>query len=201
MVNGRAAIVLAAGAGSRFGANKLVTEVAGRPLVRLSVELVLRSTVCDVIVVIGHETARLREALHEMPVRFVENVAYASGLGGSVAVGAGALNADSSAAVVVLGDQPVEPELIDALFDAQLSSGLPVAVPVYRGARRHPVVFGATMFEELSTLSGHAGARILVDADPSRVVRLDLDRPVPADLDVPGDLGDLTRSLGERGLT
>ncbi len=194
------AVVLAAGAARRYGANKLLADIHGFPLIRITVELVRRSAVSDVIVVTGFESDRVRDAIASLPVRFAHNSRFANGMGGSVAVGAAMLEADCEAAVIVLGDQPVEPELIDALLEFQRTSALAIAAPVFRGARRHPVVFHRSLFPDLRELTGHAGARVLIDADPARVARLELDQPVPPDLDVSGERDTLARSLMDRGL-
>lgn len=196
----RAAIVLAAGASRRYGRNKLLESVAGVPLVRLVITAVQESTVRDVIVVLGHEAERVREVLADASVRFVVNDAFEGGMGGSVATGASALPADCQRVAVVLGDQPVEPDIIDELFRTAEKEGKPITAPVYDGVRRHPVVFDASMFDELAHLSGHAGVRVLLNADPDRVTLLKLQRPVPVDLDHPGDLGPLERSVRARRL-
>jgi CTP:molybdopterin cytidylyltransferase MocA len=71
---------------------------------------------------------------------------------------------------------------------------------VFRGARRHPVSFMPVLFPELRTLRGHAGARAIIDVDPSRVTLVECDSAVPPDLDVPGERDDLLQSLRERRL-
>ncbi len=195
-----AAIVLAAGASRRYGANKLLAGIHGTPLIRITVALVRRSVANNVIVVTGFESDLVRHAIGPVPVRFADNPDFSSGMGGSVAAGAAMLGSQCEAAVIVLGDQPVEPALIDALVQLQLASGLPIAAPVFRGARRHPVVFAQSIFPELRGLTGHAGARTLIDTEPARVARLELDQPVPPDLDVPGERDALARSLIDRGL-
>ncbi len=54
-----AAVVLAAGLSSRMGSNKLLAEWRGKPLVRWTVESALASEAKPVIVVTGHESAKV----------------------------------------------------------------------------------------------------------------------------------------------
>jgi molybdenum cofactor cytidylyltransferase len=194
------AIVLAAGAARRYGASKLLVDIDGAPLIHRTVTLVRRAGFAGVIVVLGFEADLVRSALEPMPVQFVVNEGYVDGMGGSVAIGAAALAERCERAMVFLGDQPVEPEIVRAIVAAQDRSGLPIAAPVFRGARRHPVAFMAELFPELRTLRGHAGARAIIDADPSRVTLVEFRSAVPPDLDVPAEREELLRSLRERDL-
>lgn len=187
-----AAIVLAAGLARRMGGRqKLLLPLEGKPVVRWSVEGTLPH-VDDVIVVTGREAAAVREALAGLPVRFVPNPHPEHGQGSSIACGVAALPAAVSAALVVLGDQPRLPtDVIPALLAARARSGRAIAAPVYRGTRGTPVLFGAEVFAELTALAGDAGARSVVEARPERVATVEVDAPMPADVDTPEDLARL----------
>ena len=179
-----AAVVLAAGAARRFGSQKLLAPLGGAPLVRRTVERVLAARVDEVLVVLGREGDAVREALAGMPVRFAANPRFAEGMGTSLRVGVEALAAGTRAAVIALGDQPgVRPEVIDALIALHGSSGRPIAVPLYRGARGHPVLFASNVFAELWAVEGDRGARDVIARDPARVATLSLDLPEPPDVD------------------
>ena len=82
------AVLLAAGTSTRMGGvNKLLLPVGGMPLVRRSVETLLRASVGEVVVVLGHEAERVRAAVGALPVRCVVNAAYASGMTSSIQAG------------------------------------------------------------------------------------------------------------------
>ena len=77
-----AAIVLAAGRSTRMGGpNKLLAEVARRPLVRIAAEQALASRAKPVIVVVGHQRKEVEKVLSGLQVRIVHNPDFAEGLG------------------------------------------------------------------------------------------------------------------------
>ncbi len=70
-----AGILLAAGSATRMGQNKLLLELGGEPLVRRAARTALEAGLAPLLVVVGHEAERVREALAGLPCRFVENPA------------------------------------------------------------------------------------------------------------------------------
>ena len=111
-----AAIVLAAGLSSRMGQPKLLLEVGGKPLIRWSVERVRAGGVQDVVVVLGHEAEKVREALGGLPVRFCVNQTPEAGQASSIKVGMSTLQHGTTAVLIALGDQPAVPkEVISSL--------------------------------------------------------------------------------------
>jgi molybdenum cofactor cytidylyltransferase len=182
-----AAIVLAAGFARRMGRQKLLLELRGKPVVRWSVEAVLPH-IEDVVVVTGQDDAGVRAALADLPVRFVVNPRPQSGQGSSIAVGMVALKPWTAAVLVVLGDQPrLPPSVVPALLGARERTGKAIVTPVYRGTQGTPVLFAGEVFTELAALGGDAGARSVVQARPERVARVEVDAPMPLDVDTPED--------------
>lgn len=184
-----AAIVLAAGASRRFGSQKLLAELRGKPVVRWAVENVLAAQPDEVIVVVGREGEAVRDALHGLAVRIVVNDRWTEGIGGSLRAGVAALSAEADAAMIALGDQPgVDASVIASLLNAQSEGSRSIVVPSYRGERGHPVIFSAEIFPELLAMEGDRGARDVIARDVSRVTRVDFDSPVPIDLDTEAEL-------------
>ena len=104
---GIGAIVLAAGASQRFGAdNKLLASIGGEPLVRRVVQALVRGGIADIVVVTGHERALIEAALDALPVRFAHNENWASGMASSIVTGVSALPAAVDGAFIVPGDMP-----------------------------------------------------------------------------------------------
>lgn len=195
------AVVLAAGAASRFGSQKLLAPVHGAALVRRTVENVLASQVSETVVVLGRDGEGVRRALAGLPVRFVTNPAFRSGLSTSVRAGVEALEASTLAAIIVLGDQPsVTANIIDQLIEERRRSGRPIVVPEYDGTRGNPVMFDATMFPELRTIEGDQGARDVIARDPTRVATVCFPFEMPADVDTPEDYARLTNQADSPGL-
>jgi len=81
--------------------------------------------------------------------------------------------------------------VIPALLQAREKTGKAIAAPVYRGTQGTPVLFAGEVFGELAALSGDAGARTVVQARPERVARVDVDAPMPLDVDTPEDFARL----------
>ncbi|HVE79349.1 MAG TPA: nucleotidyltransferase family protein [Gemmatimonadaceae bacterium] len=199
-----AAVVLAAGASSRFAGHKLLATLYGAPVVHHAVQAALAMPVDEVVVVLGRDPAAVRAAVGSLPARFVEHAAFADGMGGSLAAGIAALSPGTAAALVLLGDQPtVRPEAGAALVAAWHGSRAPVVVPEYEEApgqrvRGHPVLFDASVFADLRGLRGDAGARGIIAAHADRVVGVPVDGPPPPDVDTPGDLARLSRNAESR---
>jgi molybdenum cofactor cytidylyltransferase len=160
-----AALVLAAGRSSRMGgANKLLAEIGGRPLVRIVVEQALASRARPVVVVTGHQRERVEGALSGLPVQFAHNRDFADGLGSSLRAGIAALPARADGAIVCLGDMPqVDAAMIDRLIGAiDPDKGALIAVPSIDGKRGNPVVWSRRFFPELMAVEGDIGARHLI---------------------------------------
>lgn len=184
-----AGVVLAAGLSSRLGRQKLLLPLPeGRPLVRLSVERVLAAGLDDVVVVLGRDAEAVGAALAGLAVRTVVNPRYAEGQSTSLGAGLSALPAGTEAAVITLGDQPLpDPGVIGRLAAAFRQSGQPIVVPRYRDGRGNPVLFAASVFDELRAVTGDQGGRAVVARDPSRVAEVAVDAPMPADVDTWAD--------------
>jgi molybdenum cofactor cytidylyltransferase len=195
-----AAIVLAAGASSRMGRQKLTLPMLdGRPLVRAAVEQVLAAGLDDTVVVLGGDAESVAAALAPLPVRTVVNPRYAEGQSTSLRAGLDALRPGTEAVIIALGDQPLpDPGVIGRLVAAFRTTGRPIAVPVYRDGRGNPVLFAADLFGELRTVTGDLGGRGVSGRDPDRVAEVPVDTPMPADIDTPQDY-EAARRMGETG--
>jgi molybdenum cofactor cytidylyltransferase len=160
-----AAVILAAGRSTRMGGpNKLLAELAGKPLVRTVTEQALASGASGVIVVTGHQAGEVEKALAGLKVKFVRNPDFAAGLASSVRTGIAAVPANADGAVVCLGDMPlIDARLIDRLIEAFAPDrGELIAVPVSDGRRGNPVLWSRRFFTELMALDGDIGARHLI---------------------------------------
>jgi molybdenum cofactor cytidylyltransferase len=190
------AIVLAAGAGVRFGGPKLTTPWRGGTLLDGALAAALTAPVRGVWVVSGADpgvffiTKRFAAAqgLSEK-VRLVRARDHAEGMAASLRAGLEALPPDAAGVFVFLGDMPrIPPGLTDQLAKA-LGRGAPAAAPVYEGQRGHPVLFGAELFDELASLEGDIGAREVLDRLGSQVALVQTPDPgILFDVDEPGDL-------------
>jgi len=182
-----AAVVLAAGRGSRMGSQKLLLPVAGRPLVQWSVDAALASHVQETVVVVGHEAAAVAAALGDRPVRILTNEAFEAGMSTSLQAGIAAVRARCEAIVVLLADQPfVSAGLIDLLIERYSATGALVVRPEVEGRQTHPVLLDAALFPELLLEEGDVGGRTVVarHLDEACLVSL-ADARLVMDIDTP----------------
>jgi molybdenum cofactor cytidylyltransferase len=186
------AIVLAAGRSTRMGGpNKLLAEIGGKPLVRFVAEQALASRATPVVVVTGHERAKVEGALAGLRVRFAHNPDYAAGLSTSLRAGLTALPPEVDGAIVCLGDMPqVTASLIDRMLDAfDPARGALVVVPTIEGKRGNPVVWSRRFFPDLMTLEGDVGARHLIAIYTDAVAEVPMeDSAALTDVDTPDAL-------------
>ena len=116
---GTVGVVLAAGAGTRFGGGKLLAPLAGRPVLQHVLDALAAAGVGEVVVVLGQDAAAIEDAIAWRTERRVINPDPERGLSSSVRVGFEAVGEGAASVLVALGDQPlVSVEVIRALLDA-----------------------------------------------------------------------------------
>lgn len=184
-----AAVVLAAGMSSRMGVNKLLIPIDGKPMVAHVVDTLLASPVASVVVVLGHQADAVRAALHDRPVRFVHNPSYAEGLSTSLRCGVQALARDGvDAALIGLGDMPwVSSRVLETLIDAfDADAGASICVPAFGKKRGNPVLWAARHFDELASLTGDVGGKVLFGRHESSLREVAVaEAAVTIDIDTP----------------
>jgi CTP:molybdopterin cytidylyltransferase MocA len=149
-------LVLAAGAGRRFGATKQLAELDGRPLLAHAVEHALAVGALDpIVVVLGHDAAAVRAGVPELEqVDVVVADDWQEGQSASLRAGVAALG-DVDAAVVLLGDMPfVTPQVIAGIVE---QAAHVAARATYGGEPGHPVLLGRQLLDRVGELEGDAG--------------------------------------------
>jgi molybdenum cofactor cytidylyltransferase len=173
------ALVPAAGMSIRLGSNKLLLLFKGKPLIAHAVDTLLSSAVDEVIVVLGHEAERVRAAIGEKRVTFVENRDYHQGLGSSVRAGVAALASRASAIMIYLPDQPLlEPAEVNLLIRAFAEAGKTgknIVVPLFRGQRGNPVIVGASYRAAILAVVGETGCRRVIKQHPDQVLTVEME--------------------------
>ncbi len=185
------AVVLAAGAGRRFGGGKLTAPCHGRPLVTWAVETALAAPVERVTVVLGCAADDVAEAL--VPWRCdrlttLRSERWHEGLGRSLADGVASLPPDWVAILVILGDMPaLEHDRAAPLLRA-VHDGAPAALPRLGDRDGHPVAVSRALWTRIGPPQSDAGLGRAIRAEPG-VVRLTTTAPgALLDIDKRADL-------------
>jgi molybdenum cofactor cytidylyltransferase len=162
-----AGLVLAAGAGTRFGAEpKQLADFVGRPLLEWAVRAQCEvAELSRVMVVLGSHAGEVLSGVDFGRAETVVCPSWESGQAWSLRCGVAALGGGEgglSKVVVTLGDAPlVTPEVIRLFAGAP-----PRSRAMYGGHPGHPVVLGPEEISALATLDGDEGARRLLRGGP-----------------------------------
>ena len=185
---GTVGLVLAAGAGSRFGGGKLLAPIGGRPILQHVLDALATAGIDDVVVVLGADAAAFDSAIEWRAERRIVNPDPDRGLSSSLALGFETIGPDAAAVLVALGDQPlISVEVIRALLEAHESQARPIVVPAYPDERgRNPVLVRRAAFDLVGQASGDRGLGPVLEAHPDLVAEIAVDGANP-DVDTPVD--------------
>jgi molybdenum cofactor cytidylyltransferase len=189
-------LVLGAGASQRFGPPKQLAPFRGTTMLGWVVDQAQRASGLDeVVVVLGRAADRVREQVDLGAARVVENPVFGEGCSSSYRAGIGALNSESAAIMIILGDLPgVTTEIIDQLAEAWRQQEAPIALCSYQGRKGHPMIFDHSMFPQLVDLHGDKAAWKLVDANGSLVQEVRFDIHYPDDINTLADFEQLIKN-------
>ncbi len=184
MIGNTAGLVLAAGAGSRYGMPKALIPYPDKLLVERAVDTLREAALSQIVVVLGAAAERVLAAAPGLPTTVI-NPDWPTGLGSSLRAGLRALTGTPAGSVVVLlVDMPgVTPEAVrrvtaHAGADALVMGG-------YGKRRGHPVLLGRAHWPGvIASATGDSGARSYLQSHSVRVVPVD-DVADDLDLDVP----------------
>jgi len=185
-----AGLILAAGASTRFGTDKLAAVVRGRTMLQHVVDAAADAGLRPVVVVI----ARQRTELDLRGARPVLNPEPARGLSSSLAVGLAALEQEHGVerVLVLLGDQPlVAQTAIGRLLAAARDPSRPITVPRYQdGLAGNPVLIDRAAWPLATALGGDRGMSQLFETRDDLVRYVEV-AGVNPDVDTPADLARL----------
>lgn len=192
-----AAAVLAGGAGRRFGADKLLQPLGGRPLVDHAMASAAAAPVERLYVAAG--SSAIEAAVSHGPsgrdprLSIIRVHTIDEGIAASIRAVAAVLDPGLDGLFIFLGDMPLIPPGIAHRLAAELSPGIPAVAPVYSGRRGHPVLIGKELLPGLCLLDGDRGAASLVQKAAFIVVD---DMGVTFDVDTPADLAAAGKRIG-----
>jgi molybdenum cofactor cytidylyltransferase len=182
------AIVLAAGASSRFGSAKQLVRVSGRPLLHSAVARAAEVAGAAVMVVLGARAAELAPLLKHSQSSVLINRDWREGMASSIRAGVVRLPASCTAVLLMLVDQAaVTGEDLKRLVSAWRRQPDYIAAARYGTTTGVPAIFPRSTFLDLQSLRGDVGARVLLQRNPDRVVRVPM-ASAAIDIDTPEDL-------------
>jgi CTP:molybdopterin cytidylyltransferase MocA len=184
-----AGLVLAAGAGTRFGSAKQLADFDGRPLLEHAVRTMVASPVERVVVVLGSGAEEVLERVDLHGADAVVCERWSEGQSASLACGLAELSG-CEAVVVTLGDQPLmTTEAIQRVIQGR-QEGVAAVRATYDGEPGHPVLLERRLFERMRDVSGDHGARNLLISMQTREIPCD-DLGGGQDVDTPAQLDSL----------
>jgi molybdenum cofactor cytidylyltransferase len=187
-------LILGAGASQRLGPPKQLLPFRDTTMLGWVVRQAQTATdVDELIVVLGRAADEVRERVDFKTARVVENKVFAEGCSSSYRAGLAALNPESQAVMIILGDQPgIMPEVIDRLAEEWRRTESLIALCSYNGRKGHPMIFSKAIFDQLEGLHGDKAAWKLVDANADRVQDVHFNLPFPDDINTAADFERIT---------
>lgn len=195
-MQGWSALILAAGAGRRFGGGKLLADLGGAPVIQRVAEAVAGGCeFAEIVLVTGADDAAVRAVLSDLPLRIILSPDWAKGIAATLRTGIAALAPSAEGVCVFLGDMPLVPvHLCRELTEKAARAGY-AARPRVEGKPGHPVAFTRAAFADLLALEGDQGATALLRARPDAIAYCDTaERGALLDIDTPDDLAAADRA-------
>ena len=196
-----AAVLLAAGSGSRMGHKpKSLLELNGEPLIRRSARQLLDAGVTQLVVVLGHYAADIEAPLNGLPVHKIYNPDPDMGLVSSQRLGLQAVNADTGTVVMSLADQPlVTTDDIHTLLQAfaQRAADTDMLFPWVNGQPGNPVLLSARARADILAGDSDYGCKEWRQSHASQVEKFPSDNlHFITDLDLPEDVAGFENTNG-----
>ncbi|HNB21569.1 MAG TPA: nucleotidyltransferase family protein [Candidatus Melainabacteria bacterium] len=157
------AVVLAAGASSRFGGLKQIADFKGQPLIEHVQTVLLSCSIEEVAVVLGCSHEQI--AQHILPeVRMFLNEQWKEGIASSVRKAAGfALESGASHLLIFVCDQPfISSCLVDKIVALSKFEPEKVIACRYGDTIGVPALFPASYYKNLLALEGDTGAKFVI---------------------------------------
>ncbi len=196
---GITAVLLAAGESSRMGQPKPLLPWKGLPLVQYQVSSLAEAGASSIIVVLGPNPTDIAPfVIGADALQTVINPNYMLGKTTSIRRGVSQVSDDVDGILLLAVDQPRPPELVRQVIEEHLRSGALITHPTYNGRGGHPIIFHASLKEELLAITeDQQGIREVVGRHQESIHTVVMDSPiVRIDLNT---MDDYEKALSEYG--
>lgn len=188
------AMVLAAGASSRFGGSKQLAELDGQSLLHRAVKVARQLMGDRVKVILGLNADKLEREIEDLEVKTVCNPDWKEGISSSLKKGIEALPQDCDAVLITFCDQPfVMEENLNKLIDKWNQDQSRIIACSYADTVGVPVIFPRNYFPKLCRLTGDTGAKVIIKQEINNVVLVELPE-AEIDIDTQSDFERLLKN-------
>lgn len=179
------AIVLAAGASTRFGSPKQFAQLGSETLIRRAITAAIEAVGPAIRVVLGAQAADIAATLDLQADQIAINAHWAEGMASSIRLGVARLPAGCAGAMCLLADQPyVSGKSLGRVLTTWRSAPEHIVASSFGAVIGAPCVFPRWCFDELMALQGDLGARGVMARHSGRVLTvhhpeagIDIDTP------------------------
>lgn len=193
---GVAAVVLAAGVGSRCGRNKLLVEKDGEPMFLRALNAAVKSKASPVFLITGYQADIMEEYVEDIDVNVLQNPGFRAGVRTSIALGLKSVPNFCAGAVLIPADMPnITPEHINKMIDVfQKEDGKCLVVSAYDGSKQNPVLWSKELFDYADIVPENAAIRpvFMEHADYTHTVSVKNAAEI-FDINFPSDIESLLR--------
>lgn len=160
-----------------MGSPKALLPYRGKTFIEHLLEVTRHSRITITRIVVGAHAEDIRKSLHGHEDEIIVNAEWERGQLSSIQAGIRSLPADNTSGMILC---PVDHPIVSAALVAKLiaefdANGKSIALPIFRGKRGHPLIFRASLYEELLAASPEVGARQVVWAHADDIAEVPTD--------------------------